>query len=103
MGLSSMKLPVTLLIAALFFSCGTPTLAQTRQSDKPAADALAAPLAEARKLIMNDQAKAAIDKLSVLPNPSDIRVLHLLGVAYYQTGDYARAIGLLTQVWDNLP
>jgi len=118
-----MKLSATLLFAILYFYCGTASYAQIRQSDQQTGqqtdqassnqagkqagqsteDAMAASLAESRKLIMSGQSKSAIAKLSSLPNQSDIRVIHLLGVAHYQIADYAQAIGLLTQVWDNLP
>src|SRR5205085_3275660 len=102
-GTFAMKMYKTWLITVLFTFCGTADMEKTHLPPTPVTDALTVPIAEARKLINESQVKVAIEKLSALPNQADIRVIHLLGVAYYQLGDHARAIGLLTQVWDNLP
>lgn len=58
-------------------------------------------LAEARALITQGNAKAALTKLGTL-DAADVRVAHLLGVAYYNAGDYAPAIQRLTPVLDKL-
>lgn len=83
-----------------------PNTGQTpqRQQSADASPALSLTLLnEARNLINAGKARTAIEKLSALPNQNDVRVLHLLGMAYYELGDQERTIGLLTQVWDNLP
>jgi len=49
-------------------------------------------LAEARALIDGGKPAAAIEKLRALPADADPRVPYLLGVAYYHSGDAARAI-----------
>jgi tetratricopeptide (TPR) repeat protein len=61
------------------------------------------PLAEARALINEGNAKAAIAKLQSLPDTKEIRVARLLGVAYYHAGDLPRAIETLAPVVDKLP
>jgi tetratricopeptide (TPR) repeat protein len=69
-------------------------------------DLITAALAEARTLINEGSAKAAVTKLQSLPVESaakDIRVTHLLGVAYYHSGDLPRAIETLTPIIDKLP
>ncbi len=83
------------LILAFILSCSfaAQLLAQA-QSD---------PLAEARALINEGNAKAAIAKLQSLPDVKEIRVAHLLGVAYYHAGDLPRAIETLAAVVDKLP
>lgn len=70
------------------------------------ADPLAATLAAARTLVSNGQPKAALEKLRTLPptaQTTDPRVAHLLGVAHYQAGEHARAVALLTPIYDKLP
>ncbi len=70
------------------------------------ADPIASALAEARTLINEGSAKAAVAKLQSLPDGTaakDIRVTHLLGVAYYHAGDLPRAIEILTPIVDKLP
>lgn len=63
----------------------------------------AAALAEARTLITQGNAKAAIEKLSALNQLSDVRVAHLLGVAYYNAGEYVQAVQRLAPVVEKLP
>ncbi len=60
-------------------------------------------IAEARKLIAGGELKAAIDRLQALEAAEDPRVAHLLGLAYYSTKDYVRAIERLAPVLDKLP
>jgi tetratricopeptide (TPR) repeat protein len=66
-------------------------------------DSVAAALAEARALINEGNAKAAIAKLQSMPGVKEIRVAHLLGVAYYHANDLPRAIELLASVLEKLP
>ena len=53
-------------------------------------------LAEARALIDAGKPAAAIEKLRPLPADADPRIPYLLGMAYYHSGDPARAIEQLT-------
>jgi tetratricopeptide (TPR) repeat protein len=90
-----MKLPLQLL--TIF------ALAAAAVSAQDAPGALAPALSEARALITQGSAKAAIAKLDALNQPSDTRVAHLLGVAYYNAGDYVQAVARLTPVLTQLP
>jgi tetratricopeptide (TPR) repeat protein len=65
--------------------------------------AVAGVLATARRLINEDQPKAAIEQLQKLNRPDRADVVRLLGVAYYHADDYPRAIGLLSPLIDTLP
>jgi tetratricopeptide (TPR) repeat protein len=67
------------------------------------ADPLATALAEARTLINGGNPSAAIAKLRALPHATDVRVAHLLGVAYYHANDYVRAVEQLAPVVAKLP
>ena len=58
-------------------------------------------LAEARALIVEGKAAAAITKLQALP--ADARVTQLLGVAFYHANDYVRAVEQFNQVVNTLP
>lgn len=69
-------------------------------------DPIATALTEARALINEGNAKAAVAKLQSLPDTpalKDIRVAQLLGVAYYNAGDPPRAIETLIVIVDKLP
>src|SRR5262245_10291835 len=69
-------------------------------------DPLNVKLAEARALITEGNAKAAVAKLQSLPDAQaakDIRVAQLLGVAYYHAGEIPRAIETLIAILDKLP
>lgn len=66
-------------------------------------DGSAAIVAEARRLIADGQARAAIDKLRGARDPSTPEIARLLGIAYYHADDYSRAIELLTPVVSKLP
>ncbi|MCI0338155.1 MAG: tetratricopeptide repeat protein [Acidobacteria bacterium] len=66
-------------------------------------DPITVTLAEARTLINDGNPKTAIAKLTALPNKTDIRVAHLLGLAYYSANDHVRAIEHLAAVIDKLP
>ncbi|MEP6592181.1 MAG: tetratricopeptide repeat protein [Acidobacteriota bacterium] len=63
----------------------------------------AAVLAEARRLINEDRPKAAIEKLTALPDRGGADVARLLGVAYYHADDYPRAVEQLTPIVAALP
>lgn len=84
-------------IFILFCSLAAQSFAQTQP------DPLAASLTEARALINEGNAKAAVAKLQSLPDAKDVRAAHLLGVAYYHAGDLPRAIETLAPVVDKLP
>jgi tetratricopeptide (TPR) repeat protein len=60
-------------------------------------------LADARRLIDQGQAGAAIEKLRTLGDASQPDVARLLGVAYYRADDYLRAIESLAPVVAKLP
>jgi tetratricopeptide (TPR) repeat protein len=60
-------------------------------------------LTEARAMINEGKAKAAVAKLQALPDTKEIRVAQLLGVAYYHAGDLLRAIEALAPIIDKLP
>jgi tetratricopeptide (TPR) repeat protein len=64
---------------------------------------IATALAEARAMINEGNAKAAVARLQSLPDAKDIRVAQLLGVAYYQAGELPRAIETLIAIVDKLP
>jgi len=66
-------------------------------------DQLAPTLAEARTLINEGHPTAAIAKLRALPNPTDVSVTHLLGIAYYHANDHVRAIAQLAPIVEQLP
>ncbi len=86
-----------LIIAFFIFLSVSPAIAQEQ------ADSLAAALGEARALVNDGNPKAAIAKLTALPNQTDARVAHLLGVAHYSANDHVRAIGQLSTVADKFP
>jgi tetratricopeptide (TPR) repeat protein len=65
-------------------------------------DSVSQALAEARALITQGNAAAAMTKLQTLPQ-NDARVAQLLGVAAYSSGDLVRAIQLLAPVAEKLP
>jgi tetratricopeptide (TPR) repeat protein len=60
-------------------------------------------MADARRLIDQGQAGAAIEKLRTLGDPSQPDVARLLGVAYYRADDYLRAIESLAPVVAKFP
>jgi len=66
-------------------------------------DPVSTALAEARALINEGNAKAAVAKLQSLPDVKEIRVAQLLGVAYYQAGEIPRSIETLIAIIDKLP
>ncbi len=76
-------------------------LLSVRSLSQGQADATA--LTEARALVNAGDPAAAIVKLKALSSTADIRVTHLLGVAYYTANDYVRSIEKLTVVIDKLP
>src|SRR5262245_64851241 len=87
-----------LLFAYILF-CGF--AAQSFAQTQP--DPISTALAEARALINEGKGKAAVAKLQSLPDVKEIRVAHLLGVAYYQAGEFPRAIETLAPIADKLP
>ena len=60
-------------------------------------------MSDARRLIGQGQARAAIEKLQTLDNTTRPEVAELLGVAYYHADDYARAIEYLTPIVSKFP
>jgi tetratricopeptide (TPR) repeat protein len=60
-------------------------------------------LAEARAMINEGKAKAAVAKLRSLSDIKEVRVAQLLGVAYYQAGEIPLAIETLAPIIDKLP
>jgi tetratricopeptide (TPR) repeat protein len=74
------------------------TAGTAAQVQPPAAVAVPAALAEARRLIDSGQPAAAIDKLRALDDHDNPLVAELLGVAYYHANDAARAIAALTPI-----
>jgi tetratricopeptide (TPR) repeat protein len=78
-----------------------PSRVSPAAQDSPA-DASAV-IADARRLIAQGQARAAIQKLEALGQVSQPGIAELLGVAYYHADDYARAIEYLTPVVSTLP
>jgi len=95
-GTTCLKRCLNIILLSLLWN---PALAQPQ----PKAEATPVALTEARSLINDGNAKAAIAKLQALPAPSDTRVAQLLGVAYYHAGDHARAIAQLAPIVDVLP
>jgi tetratricopeptide (TPR) repeat protein len=87
------------LIFIFTFLCGF--AAQSFAQSQP--DPIATALAEARALINEGNAKAAVAKLQSSPDAKDIRVAQLLGVAYYHAGELPRAIETLAPIVDKLP
>src|SRR5262249_25530291 len=69
--------------------------------DRPAD--LRSVLTEARTLINEDKASAAIEKLQTSHQTSDPKVACLLGVAYYHTKEYVRAIEQISPNVKKLP
>ena len=67
------------------------------------ADRAAAAVAEARRLIDQGQARAAIDKLKAFGEPAPDQITHVLGVAYYHADDHVHAIEQLTAVAGRWP
>src|SRR6266511_3058952 len=90
------------LISTFILLCGF--AAQSFAQAQP--DPIATALTEARAMINEGNAKAAVAKLQSLPDVpalKDIRVAQLLGVAYYQAGELPRAIETLAPIIDKLP
>ena len=67
------------------------------QGNRAAPQAAPSPLAEAQALLAAGKTDAAIAALRAVPKSeaTDAQVSHLLGVAYYQKGDYPHAIEYL--------
>src|SRR5206468_12485956 len=67
------------------------------QSNQAGPQAVPSPLAEAQALLTAGKADAAIAALRGMPKSeaTDAQVNHLLGLAYYQKGDYPHAIEYL--------
>ena len=87
------------LIFTFALLCGFATQSFAQSQSDPIATALA----EARAMISEGNAKAAIARLQSLPDVKDVRVAHLLGVAYYHAGDLPQAIETLAPIIDKLP
>jgi tetratricopeptide (TPR) repeat protein len=73
----------------------------------PSIQDLTPDLAEARRLINAGEARAALARLRALPdepNPArKVQIAHLLGVAYYNADDPAKAIETLAPIVERLP
>lgn len=78
------------LVAALF---AVAVAGQTLRQP-PSGPGSSSPAEQAQVLLSTGKTDAAIELLKSLPksNPNDVAVSRLLGLAYYQKGDYARAI-----------
>jgi tetratricopeptide (TPR) repeat protein len=87
------------LVFALFLFFMAPAYVNAQEQSDP----LNVKLAEARALINEGNAKAAITKLQSLPDAKELRIAQLLGVAYYQAGEIPRAIETLAPILDKLP
>ena len=81
----------------LALGLGSLTLGEDRPMDL---DSL---LNEARTLINEGQATAAIEKLKASHQTSNPKVVSLLGVAYYHSREYVRAIEQLARSVDTMP
>src|SRR5262249_13948197 len=66
-------------------------------------DPISSALTEARAMINEGKAKAAVARLQSLPDVKEIRVAQLLGVALYQAGEIPLAIETLAPIIDKLP
>ncbi len=77
--------------------------AQTQAPAPESATRAKTTVAEARRLIDQGQARAAIDKLKAAGEPAPVEVAHLLGVAYYHADDHMHAIEQLASVLPKLP
>ncbi|HJQ26148.1 MAG TPA: tetratricopeptide repeat protein [Blastocatellia bacterium] len=73
------------------------TALATAQTNQAAPQATPSPLAEAQALLTAGKTDAAIAALRAVPKSgaTDAQVNHLLGLAYYQKGDYPHAIEYL--------
>jgi tetratricopeptide (TPR) repeat protein len=92
---------MTLSAAVLFCA-----LAAAPPEPVPAAASAAtstALLTEARRLLNEGQAAAAIEKLGPSAGGGDARVAQLLGVAHYHANDYVKAVTHLTAALPRLP
>jgi tetratricopeptide (TPR) repeat protein len=86
--------------ALIYLACPCPAAAVATQ-DAPGDGSTV--MADARRLIDQGQAGAAIEKLRTLGDTSQPDVARLLGVAYYRADDYVRAIESLAPVVAKLP
>jgi tetratricopeptide (TPR) repeat protein len=89
-------LVAVLVWSAVLCAQTPPPAAQTRPepsvTGKAVTGALAAALADARRLVADGQAPVAIEKLRALDEQGNPLVAELLGVAYYHANDPAKAI-----------
>lgn len=83
-----------LLFLILTLLAGLPAWAQTAAPPTTKAQTGAATLEQVQALLNANQPDAALSMLSRLPQAADndIQVKHFYGLAYYQKGDYVRAI-----------
>jgi tetratricopeptide (TPR) repeat protein len=94
-------------VAALLWSallCGQalPPPAQTTPEPSVTGGAVNGALADARKLVADGQASAAIEKLRALDEQGNPLVAELLGVAYYHANDPSKAIEHLAPIVKHL-
>jgi tetratricopeptide (TPR) repeat protein len=88
-------------LALLIALCAWTTIAQSpakRRSPGKQQPAASPVIAQAQNLLSAGKTDAAIEALTAANrnNPNDAQVNHLLGLAYYQKSDYARAVEYLT-------
>jgi tetratricopeptide (TPR) repeat protein len=88
---------------SILFVASIAGLAPAAASAQENAARPATAIAEARRLIDQGQARAAIEKLKAVGDPISVDVAHLIGVAYYHADDHVRAIEQLTAVLGKLP
>jgi tetratricopeptide (TPR) repeat protein len=95
------------IVCAMCIAAGGPATGATSAARSPEivqdASAASSVVADARRLISEGQARAAIQKLESLGRTPRPEIAELLGVAYYHADDYARAIEYLTPVVGRLP
>lgn len=79
-----------LSLAALILTGSAPA----QQSQAPNSQSSTAAIQQAERLLSTGQSDAAIKMLASISagEPNDTQISHLLGLAYYQKADYARAI-----------
>jgi tetratricopeptide (TPR) repeat protein len=87
------------LVFALILFFVAPAHANAQEQTDP----LTMALAEARAMINEGKAKAAVAKLQSLPDVKEIRVAQLIGVAYYHAGEIPRSIETLAPIIEKLP
>jgi tetratricopeptide (TPR) repeat protein len=91
-----------LLSTAVLCGQAPPPPAQTRPEAPTTGGTVSGALADARRLVADGQASAAIERLRALDQQGNPLVAELLGVAYYHANDPAQAIEHLMPVVKSL-